>query len=398
MSSPSWKRIKSIGGRGHTVAIGWRGDVLYLRWWSAARGANGNYVWQSLEHDDLERAETEAKAVSASLLTATRIEAGTESVTLEYLFARYEADVTPTKSKRQQKADARRIDIWTAFLGASFDPMALSRAHLKRFEQLRRDGKLQVPGRNLQKVRNRSVQADEAFLNAVLNWASSLDAGTKILPYNPMAGYTKPRELNPRRPRASWDVFVEVRKVADQVDRQKLFAGFLGLVEALGWRVSAVCQIRGSDIDRRRFENAPHGRLRKREESDKVGVDQWVPLSEDARAALDLVFTRKPVVGDAPLFPAPRSKGRKPWSRHRAYRLLQKAYEAADVPEEDRVGWHGYRRKWVDERKHHPRADVAAAGGWLSERTLEIYEQPDEETMLKVVSEDRKLRRQRRVE
>jgi hypothetical protein len=44
------------------------------------------------------------------------------------------------------------------------------------------------------------------------------------------------------------------------------------------------------------------------------------------------------------------------------------------------------------ERKHLPRADVAAAGGWLNVQTLDIYDGADDETILAVVEEPRKLR------
>ena len=48
--------------------------------------------------------------------------------------------------------------------------------------------------------------------------------------------------------------------------------------------------------------------------------------------------------------------------------------------------------KEVTERKHLPPADVAMAGGWRSVKTLDIYAQPDDETVLAVMNEPRKLR------
>ncbi len=59
---------------------------------------------------------------------------------------------------------------------------------------------------------------------------------------------------------------------------------------------------------------------------------------------------------------------------------------------EMRIPFHPYRRKWRRERKHLPWADVAAAGGWLCVQTLDIYDGADDETLLAVVSEPRKLR------
>ncbi len=54
--------------------------------------------------------------------------------------------------------------------------------------------------------------------------------------------------------------------------------------------------------------------------------------------------------------------------------------------------WHAYRRKWATERKHLPLKDVADAGGWSEVSTLlRCYTQSDDETMLAVMSEPRKV-------
>jgi len=63
------------------------------------------------------------------------------------------------------------------------------------------------------------------------------------------------------------------------------------------------------------------------------------------------------------------------------------------IPKLDGGLWHAYRRKWAIERKHLPLKDVAAAGGWKDVNTLlEVYQQADEESVLAVTSETRKLR------
>lgn len=399
MTARRVKVLKRVGGPGHWVSIVRRPGTanLSLRWWNPELGPKGNYQWETLGHADAARAEATAREKAAELLQGVQVADG-GPVRLAYLFSRYRRDVTAQKPELQQRDDRRRIDVWTAHLGADFDPLTLTVTHLKTFEQLRRAGALAVPGRQLQPARNKTIREDEVFLTAVFNWAASIEAGVRLLPRNPMAGYQKPREINPRRPRTSYDVFLELDAVADVVDPQRLFRGFLQLLEALGWRASAICELRACDLDLRRYAKvAPHGRILKREETDKVGVEQWVPLSKPARAAIDLVLNRNTVVGEAPLFPAPRSRKRVAWTRHRARALLLKAYKEAEVPAEERVGLHAYRRKWATERKHLPRKDVAAAGAWLSPRTLDIYEQADQETILAVVSETKKLRRPKEI-
>ena len=80
-------------------------------------------------------------------------------------------------------------------------------------------------------------------------------------------------------------------------------------------------------------------------------------------------------------------------NRQRAATWLRKAEELAGLPKLNGSLWHAYRRKWATERKHLPDADVAAAGGWKNPDTLRlVYQQADQETMLRVVLERGELR------
>ena len=106
--------------------------------------------------------------------------------------------------------------------------------------------------------------------------------------------------------------------------------------------------------------------------------------------------------GEWPLFPAPRAKEEhergkipKPWTRHYARALLERAERAAKLPKIDGGDFHPYRRKWATERKHLPNVDVARAGGWSEKdpRALKTsYQRVDDATLLAVVSELTKLR------
>jgi len=99
-------------------------------------------------------------------------------------------------------------------------------------------------------------------------------------------------------------------------------------VEGLGWRISALCALRGQDVDLRRTKAAPFGRIFKRSETDKEGMSGWVPMSHSVRSGVDRILEANPAVGERPLFPAPRAKtehedGReipKGWTRHHARR------------------------------------------------------------------------------
>ncbi len=262
-----------------------------------------------------------------------------------------------------------------------------------------------MPDRRSQPT-DRTIGADLEFLRRVCNWALTVTRGNgkPLLSAHPLTRYAIPRNANPRRPVATYERYLAVREHAEAVDRQRLFGPFLDLVEGLGWRVSALCSLWASDVDLAVTTARPHGRIRKRAESDKMGVEQWVPMAAGVRAAVLAVLERNPVIGDTPLFPAP--KGRGAWTRHHAKDLLERAEaaarEAAAVRDDpgaaaalaplDGSDFHTYRRAWATARKHLPLKDVAEAGGWRTTDTLlRCYTQADEATMLGVVSETRKI-------
>ena len=143
------------------------------------------------------------------------------------------------------------------------------------------------------------------------------------------------------------------------------------LVEGLGWRVSAICQLRACDVELRATRTSPHGRLFKRPETDKEEIGGWIPMSAEVRAGVDRILAANPAIGEWPLFPAPRAtapaangKIPKPWTRHYARALLERAEKRAKLDKIDGGDFHPYRRKWATERKHLPDVDVARAGGW----------------------------------
>jgi hypothetical protein len=71
---------------------------------------------------------------------------------------------------------------------------------------------------------------------------------------------------------------------------------------------------------------------------------------------------------------------------------LQQAEQRAGLKKLDGSLWHADRRAWATSRKELPTADVAAAGGWSDVATLpRCYQQPDEATMLSVMSHPRKI-------
>jgi integrase len=205
---------------------------------------------------------------------------------------------------------------------------------------------------------------------------------------------------------ASYDRYLAIRQHADTVDRQALFGAFLDLVEGLGWRVTAICELRASDVDLSVTEARPYGRLHKRAETDKMGVQQWVPMSAPVRAAILAVLDRNPVMGEAPLFPLPVSL------EPRGHATTRGHSWTAPKPQ------HGPQRSsgmMQRQPQHSPRSTATTStltdahgrlrgnisrsrmwrrlvDGVRPMHSLRCYTQADEATMLAVVSEPRKVR------
>lgn len=410
MSRPRklWRR--TAGSYGHTVTVCERqpGGPLYLRWWNAsAKGVGGNWTWRGLRHSDRERGYDQARHLAGQLLAAIDT-ARAGRVTVAELLARYEREKSSKKKGAGPAEDARRIALWQTFLGGTRDVRSIDDSTLDRFVSERRSGILDVYrwGKNGERVKiklsahpgDTAIGADIIFLNAVLVYGTRvrLADGSRLVDSNPIRGYARPKNPRPNRPVATFDRFLKVRAKADQVDPQCLFGSFMDLVEALGWRVTAICQLWASDFDRATSVMAPFGSLRKRGEVDKEGVEMSVPLAERARAALDRALALHPVVGDTPIFTMPSSlarQPRRPWTRYHARELLQRAEKLADLLPIRGGDFHPYRRAWATARKHLPSVDVMKTGGWQDPRSLEkCYQQADQQTMLDVVLEPRKVR------
>jgi integrase len=160
----------------------------------------------------------------------------------------------------------------------------------------------------------------------------------------------------------------------------------LVLAEATGRRLGSVRQLRWEDIG---FSS---GTIRWRAEADKKRREWVVPVPRSLLDELRGFQKRLGAVGGGWLFAAERNP-EVPMDRHLFDKWLSIAEELAGLPKLEGGLWHPYRRKWATERKGHSLRDVAAAGGWQDVETLlKCYQQPDNETLLAVMSEERKLR------
>ncbi len=128
-----------------------------------------------------------------------------------------------------------------------------------------------------------------------------------------------------------------------------------------------------------------NGTIRWRAETDKTGFEQVVPMTEPVKEALAAARRAQGAIANTPVFRAPKDPS-KACNRHLFDDWLRKACEITEIPRERWVMWHAIRRKWATERKGYPVRDVMEAGGWKNEETLlRSYQQPDAETVRRVV-------------
>ena len=370
-----------------------------------------SWVRKSLKHSDKDRARAWALDQAAKLARGEEA-LRTGKASLEDVFAAYQKHRTPRKTKGEQKQDARRIKMWKAVLGTQIDPHNVSLGDWERFIDLRSSGAINPRGGAVAQdkrrpVRDRTVEADCNWLRWVFNWAVKwrTPSGHYLMRENPVRGFEAPKEQDPRRPVATQDRFLAIRKVSDQVmmesrwgkraETRSYLSELLDIVNGTGRRISAVCKLTYEDLRLENVKDAPDGFIRWPARTDKMRRGTIVPISPEVRGAIDRLLRERPGIGAAPLFPSPED-AQKPITRHLADKWLRKGEELAELEPQKGSLWHAYRRKWATERKHLPDVDVAAAGGWKTVQTLKsAYQQADAETMLRVVLEAGELREAR---
>lgn len=324
--------------------------------------------------------------------------------TVAVVLGLYLTHKSPLKSLAEQHADQRRAKLWTRYLGPQTDLATLSMRVWDSFISDRKSGRMDaqgspVPPDDQRVVRDGTVAGDLTFLTTVLNWASRwrTEAGAYLMSENPARGYSRPQERNPRRPLVTTDRFEKVRAVAAQVmmvvgrgktrrETPSYLPELLDLAYQTGRRISAILKLRWNDVDLNRSV------IRWRAESDKVRREWVVPINASARLAIERILAERPGIGETFLFPAINDPS-KPLAIEVASPWLLEAERLAGVEKHQGSLWHAYRRGWATARKHLPVQDVMAAGGWTDPTVLQTaYQQADELTMTRVVTEPVELR------
>lgn len=422
---------KTISHMGVDVRLYERGGAI----WRAVKlgrvtSENGRAYTQtdrrSLKHSDRALAERQAKALAESIAEARLTGRDSGKLTLGQLFATYRLHKLADLSEVRQREVRSKMAMFTEAWGRDLDLADLDQSKVDTYCRLRRTLAVVSPGmkaaadgtrrrgyRTPKPVRDGALDADFRWLASVVNWATRKRLnGTLVLASSPLHGLTWPKEANKRRPVASHERYTRTMDHVDAVDPAGRLRTILVLARYTGRRESALCALQASDLllsrprvaaalaeagmDERLAEHMPHGAIRWRAASDKMGLLFISPISAPAREALDLYLRQSARVGDVPLFPAPKLRKVEDADgvreeevsigRETVMKWLVRAEKLAELPKLKGGVFHPYRRLWATERKHMPDVDVAAAGGWKDTQALRLsYQHADAATVLRVV-------------
>ncbi len=397
---------ESIGPYGHRVRLyeDPRSGIIYGEMRDPSR--SGHYRCVSLRHWDRERAIAWAHQQVNEWMERGE-HARTQVPTLARILSLYLERETPAKCVSEQQADTRRAKLWARVLGPQKDLSRLTLREWNEFIEARRSGRIDsegivTPADQREPVRDSTVGGDLTFLVTVCHWARRWkEEDRRLLPGDdPTLGLPRPKEKNPRRPLVTDDRFERVRAASDnvmmvrgrgktaRVERSYL-SEVLDIAHGTGRRISAILALRYQDV---RWQDGNPAAIQWPADTDKLGKESLVPVNGEVRRALNRIFSDRPGIGGGCLFPAVNDHSI-PIATETVAQWLLKAEALAGLPKQDGSLFHAYRRGWATARKHLPIQDVMAAGGWSEPTTLQTcYQQPDEATLLRVVSEPAELR------
>ena len=263
-----WSYSAGQCGRNRVRVFENRHGTLYVEYYDRTpEGVKPKRV--SLGHKDRENAKRQADRIAAEFGDGEP--AGLSNPTLQQLFDKYLADVTPGKGGQQQKHDRCAAQLFLQLFGPIRKARTLNAQDWSRFISARRSGSLTPPHGSGQPVGNRTVETDLKFLLAVLNWATKVRVGDEpLLAANPLRGLPLPKEKNPRRPVFNAEEYDALREVAPSIDWR--FALAVTLCHETGHRIGAVRVLRWSDVDLEK------GLVTWQVASDKAGREHQTPL------------------------------------------------------------------------------------------------------------------------
>ena len=391
------------------------GGVIYLALFDPALSeGRGGYRRTSLGHADRKRAVMEAEQAYKALRDGEEAQDRRPAPRLGALIDGYLADRGEQLAKGTRRWLLPALTIWRRMFGDGRDVRTMGTAEWREFLDRRGSGAVNprgelVPAEQRRKVSPGTVRLGCDAILAVFGWAMTKRVTNTeyLLATNPFEREKVPA-AQPTRSIWTHDRFERVMAEAERLtmvvewsgrrERRKAYlADVLAIAQASGSRISAVLQLRARDLRLGDTDStAPHGRIAWPAATNKRKREWRLPITAELRERLvAMLRERGALSGDTLLFPSPRDLT-KPVCRETVAVWLRQALTAAGLERLPREAFHGLRRKWGTERRHLPRKDVAAAGGWGSETVLgRIYQQPTDEGVLEAVVSPRRLRDRR---
>lgn len=383
----SWTFTAGEKGKTRVRAFDRGEKGLYVEWFEPSRtpGTPKRRVRRALGHTDRERAKAEAEALALAFRTQER--SPRRKPTLGGLFDIYAAEVTPEKGESKRRHDASAAEMFGRYFGRQRRPETLARRDWDRFIADRRAGRVVTEHGIKEKAAGpRVIAYDLKFLLSVFNWAMVAGDGDGgvLLERNPFKGFPLPTEESPRRVVVTAEEYQKLLKVAASIHAD--FECLLVLAHETGHRLSAIRQLRWSDIDLDRRT------VRWQAVSDKIGFEHSTPLTDAAIVALTAQRRRTRAIGDTWVFPSDETPA-EPRPRITFAKWWYAAERAAELGRVKGRGYHSLRRQFATEMKDTPLKDLAYLGGWKDTGTLlTCYQQPDEGTQRRALEGRRKLR------
>ncbi|MFC1660903.1 tyrosine-type recombinase/integrase [Gemmatimonadota bacterium] len=387
-----WKR--TIGPHGAKVTVKERtvGGPVYLFAWDPelegyrkrslgfpVRDASGKLIKEAEN-----RAKREATELSNRLLQG---DSPSGAVTVRELFSLFRREELPDMTGKYRKETERGLALLEAFLGSAFQMEKLGPREWNAFKRQRASGEIDAKGirvpnpEDRRPVSPRTVAKDLKTLRQVCRFGAAYRRrdGSFLLSTDPTRGLDLPSEKNPARPVADDERYEALLQVADQV--HPFLSELLVLAGETGRRIGSIVALRYSDW---MPDRGTYGTIRWRADSDKLGKEWTAPVTPAVRDTMERILQDRPGIGDAFLFPAPKSDTHVDVTL--ASRWFRIAEKEAGLEHKDWGGWHMLRRRWATKRKGQSLKDVAYVGGWKGTQVLqEVYQHADDETMEAVV-------------
>ncbi len=340
------------GAQGSRVKVGERrrgGSAYLLVWDSGINGYRKRSLGFSVRQPSgrlipaaVARAKREALALTNLLSQGGTHE---EDISLGHMIALFHRDEVVHMKEKYRAEVERDLRFLETFLGGDFIVSGISPREWNAITRARLSGEVDFHGHPVpdpeqrRPVGPRTVQGTLKTLRQLCRFGTHYRrrSGGFLLELDPTRGLKLPATKDPARPVADDARREALLKVADQVHPH--LRPIIIIAAYTGRRIGAILQLQY----RHWIPDAgTFGCLCWRAASDKLGRTTVVPVAPEVRDVIEEIRRTRPGLGEAFLFPAPKSEG--PAQVALCTKWLRRAEELAGLPHQPMGGFHAFRR------------------------------------------------------